>query len=85
MAKHETVTMIALCSNIIYVLPLQNASLSLAERQALQRAQQLKFLKAQGLINNEKQVRGGAGAQSPKLENDGTSSVASFGSFLRSS
>lgn len=61
----------------------QTASLSLAERQALQRAQQLKFLKDQGLINNAEQVRGGAGAQSPRVDNDGTSSVSSFGSFLR--
>ena len=62
---------------------LQSPSLSLAERQALQRAQQLKFLKEQGLINHEKQVKGGAGAKSPRADNDGISSVASFGSFLR--
>lgn len=37
------------------------ANLSLADRQALQRAQQLKFLKEQGLINKESDVRGGAG------------------------
>jgi len=62
----------------------QTASLSLAERQAIQRQQQLKFLKEQGLINNEKEVRGGAGAPPPKVENDGgLSSSSSFGSFLR--
>eukprot|EP00934_Nitzschia_sp_Nitz4_P008112 Nitzschia sp. Nitz4//scaffold19_size178191//41830//44605//NITZ4_001962-RA/size178191-augustus-gene-0.46-mRNA-1//1//CDS//3329540634//8102//frame0 len=61
-----------------------STNLSLAERQALQRAQQLKFLKDQGLINKESDVTGGAGKRSsPKVDNDGTSSVASFGSFMR--
>lgn len=58
--------------------------MSLAERQAFQRQQQLKFLKAQGLINNDKEVPGGAGVKSPKMDPDGAASVASFGSFLRS-
>ena len=60
--------------------------MSLAERQQLQRAQQLKFLKDQGLINNENEVRGGAGAASPSSKNaagDSNSSVASFSSFSR--
>ncbi|KAL3938508.1 MAG: hypothetical protein SGARI_001721 [Bacillariaceae sp.] len=39
-------------------------SMSLAQRQALQRAQQVKFLKDQGLINKEEDVRGGAGSDS---------------------
>lgn len=39
-----------------------NVSISLAERQKLQRSQQLKFLKEQGLIKNEKDVTGGAGS-----------------------
>ena len=42
----------------------QNVSLSLADRQALQRQQQLKFLKSQGLIDKESEVRGGAGGDS---------------------
>jgi hypothetical protein len=50
-----------LCKHILVVDP-QNVSLSLAQRQALQRAQQMKFLKEQGLINNEKDVKGGAGS-----------------------
>ena len=37
-------------------------SLSLAERQKIQREQQLKFLKDQGLIRNEKDVKAGAGS-----------------------
>mmetsp|Transcript_11428 Transcript_11428/g.27638 ORF Transcript_11428/g.27638 Transcript_11428/m.27638 type:complete len:869 (-) Transcript_11428:44-2650(-) len=42
--------------------------LSLAERQALQRQRQMKFLKGQGLINDEKDVRGGASvASSPQI------------------
>jgi hypothetical protein len=48
------------------MLLFQNVSLSLAERQNLQRAQQLKFLKEQGLIADEQDVRGGAGAASPR-------------------
>jgi len=47
--------------------------MSLAERQALQRAKQLEFLKGRGLIKDETEVRGGAGA-SPSCD---TSSVAS--------
>eukprot|EP00980_Cylindrotheca_fusiformis_P005619 scaffold1184_cov132-Cylindrotheca_fusiformis.AAC.40 len=38
--------------------------LTLAERQQLQRERQLKFLKHQGLINDEKEVRGGASVSS---------------------
>ena len=54
-------------------------NLSLAERQQLQRAQQLKFLKDQGLIRDENEVRGGAGA-SPKnpAGGDCNSSVTSI-------
>lgn len=37
--------------------------LSLAKRQAIQRAKQLQFLKEQGLINKESDVRGGAGGE----------------------
>mmetsp|Transcript_7683 Transcript_7683/g.18518 ORF Transcript_7683/g.18518 Transcript_7683/m.18518 type:complete len:930 (+) Transcript_7683:77-2866(+) len=44
-----------------------SASLSLADRQALQRAQQLKFLKDQGLINKESDVRGGAGGDAQSV------------------
>lgn len=53
--------------------------MSLAERQQLQRAQQLKFLKDQGLIRDENEVRGGAGA-SPKTPAgaDSNSSVTSM-------
>jgi hypothetical protein len=40
--------------------------LSLADRQQFQRSQQLKFLKDQGLIKNEQDVRGGAGVTSPR-------------------
>jgi hypothetical protein len=40
----------------------QSVSLSLAERKKLQRAQQLRFLKEQGLIKNEQDVKGGAGS-----------------------
>lgn len=39
--------------------------MSLAERQAYQRQKQLQFLKDQGLIKDETDVRGGAGAASP--------------------
>ncbi|KAG7360049.1 PH domain containing protein [Nitzschia inconspicua] len=39
-----------------------NVSLSLAQRQALQRAQQMKFLKEQGLIRTETELKGGAGS-----------------------
>lgn len=42
--------------------------LTLAERQALQRQRQMKFLKGQGLINDESEVRGGASvASSPQI------------------
>lgn len=42
--------------------------LTLAERQALQRQRQMKFLKGQGIINDEKEVRGGASvASSPQI------------------
>jgi len=52
-------------------------SLSLAERQALQRARQLNFLKEQGLINKESDVKGGAGGD--------TNSVCSRSSHQRQS
>lgn len=54
-------------------------TLSLQERSQLLRAKQLKFLKEQGLIKDEQDVRGGAGA-SPG-QND-ASSVASTGVSL---
>ena len=41
--------------------PLPAQGMSLADRQALQRKQQMKFLKEQGLINKESDLRGGAG------------------------
>lgn len=41
----------------------QIKGLSLAERQALQRQRQMKFLKGQGLINEEKATRDGASVQ----------------------
>ncbi|KAL3943780.1 MAG: hypothetical protein SGBAC_002152 [Bacillariaceae sp.] len=42
--------------------------LTLAERQALQRQRQMKFLKGQGIINDEKEVRGGASvASTPQI------------------
>mmetsp|Transcript_22511 Transcript_22511/g.53132 ORF Transcript_22511/g.53132 Transcript_22511/m.53132 type:complete len:961 (+) Transcript_22511:300-3182(+) len=44
-----------------------SVSLSLADRQALQRAQQLKFLKEQGLITKESDVRGGAGGDAQSV------------------
>jgi hypothetical protein len=53
-----------------------NVSLSLADRQALQRAQQLKFLKEQGLISEEKDVRGGAGVGSPRAVSQTTGRTA---------
>ncbi len=40
-----------------HFLSLRFQGMSLADRQALQRAQQLKFLKKQGLINHEADVR----------------------------
>jgi len=52
-------------------------SLSLVERQALQRARQLNFLKEQGLINKESDVKGGAGSD--------TNSVCSRSSHQRQS
>ncbi|OEU18933.1 hypothetical protein FRACYDRAFT_260614 [Fragilariopsis cylindrus CCMP1102] len=54
-----------------------NVSLSLVERRALQRAQQVKFLKKQGLINKESDVKGGAGGD--------TNSVCSRSSHQRQS
>ena len=48
--------------------------MTLQERQALQRAKQLQFLKEQGLIKDEAEVKGGAGAASPSFD---TSSVTS--------
>jgi hypothetical protein len=56
-----------------FLLILKNVSLSLAERQALQRAQQLKFLKEQGLINPVPPA--GAAVKTP-----GTPSVSEAGS-----
>lgn len=53
-------------------------SLSLAERQKIQREQQLRFLKEQGLIKNENDVRGGAGSDASV-----TGSVSSKRSFVR--
>ena len=56
----------------------KNVSLSLAERQQLQRAQQLKFLKDQGLIKDEMEVRGGAGVSPRNVPgSDANSSVTS--------
>jgi len=40
----------------------ETSGISLQERQAIQRAKQLAFLKEQGLIKNESNLRGGAGA-----------------------
>ena len=70
------------CSNHNHVTvtlfyPSQNVSLSLVERRALQRAQQVKFLKKQGLINKESDVKGGAGGD--------TNSVCSRSSHQRQS
>jgi hypothetical protein len=42
--------------------------LTLAERQQLQRDRQMKFLKHQGLINDEKEVRGGASVSSSNFQ-----------------
>ncbi|KAL3909623.1 MAG: hypothetical protein SGILL_008015, partial [Bacillariaceae sp.] len=44
-----------------------NVSMSLAQRQALQRAQQMKFLKEQGLINKDEDVKAGAGSDSKSV------------------
>jgi len=55
--------------------------LSLQERSQLLRAKQLQFLKEQGLIKDEQDVRGGAGA-SPGKGNSDTASVASTGISL---
>jgi hypothetical protein len=43
---------------------LATQNLSLAERSQIQRAKQLNFLKNQGLIREESEIRGGAGASS---------------------
>ena len=42
-----------------------NVSIPLAQRQVLQRAQQMQFLKEKGLIKKDSDVKGGAGAASP--------------------
>lgn len=42
--------------------------LSLAQRQQLQRERQMKFLKHQGIINDEKEVRGGASVASSNIQ-----------------
>jgi hypothetical protein len=55
-----------------------SSALSLAERQLFQRAQQLKFLKDQGLIKNEQDVRGGAGVTSPRDKDAGSVASLSF-------
>lgn len=49
----------------------QNVSLSLAQRQALQRAQQMRFLKEQGLIRNENDVTAGAGSDAKSVASRG--------------
>lgn len=49
--------------------------MTLAERQAYQRQKQLQFLKDQGLIKDDNDVRGGAGAASPSE----TGSISSAG------
>jgi hypothetical protein len=51
-------------------------SLSLADRQALQRQQQLKFLKEQGLINKESDVRGGAGGDAQSVTSKSSRTTA---------
>jgi hypothetical protein len=58
------------------VFQIVSSTVSLAERQQFQRAQQLRFLKDQGLIKNEQDVRGGAGVASPREKDSG--SVASL-------
>jgi hypothetical protein len=47
-----------------------NISLTLSQRQALQRAQQMKFLKEQGLIRDENDVKGGAGSDSRSVSSN---------------
>lgn len=51
-------------------------SLSLADRQALQRAQQLKFLKEQGLIKKESDVLGGAGTDAQSVNSKSSRTAA---------
>ena len=53
----------------------KNQNLSLAERSQLQRAKQLSFLKNQGLIRDDSEIKGGAGAAS--VASDGNGSVVS--------
>ena len=60
---------------IIFFFPFSQ-SLSLAERQALQRQKQLDFLKKQGLINKESEVRGGAGGDSQSVNSKKTAKVS---------
>lgn len=52
----------------------EKTNLSLHERQQIQRAKQMKFLKENGMIKQETDLRGGAGAASPTYD---TSSVTS--------
>jgi hypothetical protein len=52
------------------------AHLSLQERSRLQRAKQLEFLKNQGLIKNEQDLRGGAGASPSETGSVGSSNVS---------
>jgi hypothetical protein len=47
-----------------------NISLTLSQRQALQRAQQMRFLKEQGLIRDENDVKGGAGSDSRSVSSN---------------
>ena len=56
-----------------FLLAPQN--ISLTERSQLQRAKQLQFLRNQGLIREDSEIRGGAGAAS--VTDDGNTSVAS--------
>ena len=55
-----------------------SSTVSLAERQQFQRAQQLRFLKDQGLIKHEQDVRGGAGVTSPRDKDSGSVASLSF-------
>ena len=53
------------------------ANLSLADRSRLQRAKQLRFLKEQGLIRDEEDVKGGAGAETASVASSSLTSPSS--------
>ena len=62
-------------SHTFSLISVQLTPMTLAERQALQRANQVKYLKDRGVIKDEAEVKGGAGSASPSFNDTG--SVAS--------